>query len=107
MTNEQKYKTIEERQKAFERFCTKSGGNCGKCNIANPLGGTSCILRWLADEYQGPKMPFTVVENNIIDAHNKNRITSYFSNEYTQKICDALNAAAIAWHKRMMEKEGK
>lgn len=48
MTNAEKYKTAEERERAFERFC--GGRDCSTCPL-NDFGGlyahTSCRFPWL------------------------------------------------------------
>lgn len=52
MTNEQKYKTPEERIDAFKRYCAKR--DCDDCQAYKihhyPDGRMDCIVRWLALE---------------------------------------------------------
>lgn len=50
MTNEQKYKTAEERDAAYMRFC-KSHEHCGKCKL-NSNRDASCMFLWLELEYK-------------------------------------------------------
>jgi len=118
MTNEQKYKTVEERGDAFAKFCDSRGcgGQCSICEVGKPYDG-NCILRWLvleALEVEEPKpdLPFEIASkivrggyiSVIRRADTKEEVANFpVANEYQ---CDALNAAALAWHKRMCEKEG-
>ena len=54
MTNEEKYKTPEERQEAFETFCESQRHDnmpCSKCcELRNYKGKASCEYLWLALE---------------------------------------------------------
>ena len=55
MTNEEKYKTPEERNEAFHRFCA----NVNDCSIC-PLGktpGLRCPFAWLALEAEEKPLP--------------------------------------------------
>ena len=55
MTNEQKYKTTEERISKFQRFCDKQEG-CTKCAAVNDEGTrSSCAFHWLALEAEEEK----------------------------------------------------
>lgn len=57
MTNEQKYKTIEERVSEFQRFCYKQE-ECTKCAAVNNEGTKSfCAFRWLALEAEEEPEP--------------------------------------------------
>jgi hypothetical protein len=47
MTNQEKYKTLEERAKAFDEFCCF---NCPNCQLRNSK--CSCVLVWLELEAQ-------------------------------------------------------
>lgn len=55
MTNDEKYKTAEERQEAFCAFCRPK--MCSKCPCYSQLKGKRlhCILRWLALEAEEKK----------------------------------------------------
>lgn len=106
MTNEQKYKTVEERQKAFEDFCSRH--ICGKIP-KNRCTKYGCLLEWLADEYEEPKqeLPFKVDVLDVVATDGKQTIAGCCDEHNAKSLCDSLNAAALAWHKRMCEKEGK
>ena len=53
MTNGEKYKTEEERKKAFESFCI--GRKCGKCPVfAKPA---SCFFAWTELPYVKESQP--------------------------------------------------
>ena len=57
MTNEQKYKTAEERVSKFERFCYKQE-ECTKCAAVNDEGTrSSCAFHWLALEAEKEPEP--------------------------------------------------
>lgn len=121
MKNEEIYKTVEERQKAFAKFCAEfCKGDCQKC----PCCGNhlSCALIWLGLEYQEPKqnLPFEIRANgrkpcksfpvalySTVEYGNptSNFIVGLPENYYHDELCKRLNAAALAWHKQMMEKE--
>ena len=45
MKNEEKYKTAEEREKAFDDFCSKQA-LCGNCPLQKATGAR-CGYRWL------------------------------------------------------------
>ena len=51
MTNEEKYKTPQERDRAFVRFCTERG--CKECQCRR--GGANCHYVWLALEAEEEK----------------------------------------------------
>ena len=59
MTNEQKYKTQEERIKAFDDFCKGQGDRCNHCEIARKRLSISrrseCVVYWLAIEAEEEK----------------------------------------------------
>lgn len=53
MTNEEKYKTAKERQKAFESFCSMN--NCKRCPAFKDDSG--CYFNWLDLEYEEELKP--------------------------------------------------
>lgn len=59
MTNEQKYKTPDERIKAFDDFCKGQGDRCNHCEIARKRLSISrrseCVVYWLALEAEDEK----------------------------------------------------
>ena len=61
MTNEQKYKTAEERIKAFDDFCKGQGDRCNYCEIARKRLSISrrseCVVYWLALEAEEEEKP--------------------------------------------------
>lgn len=48
MTNEQKYRTAEERVRAFDNFCSKRA--CPACKIRNSNPTSYCAFLWLSLE---------------------------------------------------------
>lgn len=65
MTNQEKYKTAEEREKAFSQFCSEN--TCGAC----PLNVTGdCRYPWLGLETPNDN---TASKDNIIKKHFTNR----------------------------------
>ena len=50
MTNEEMYKTVDERQRAFKEYCL--GHPCKGCKYAKETSDSysHCIFAWLADE---------------------------------------------------------
>lgn len=114
MTNEQKYKTPEERRDAFFEFCNKN--LCTECKFRDrEYSAMGCPFNWLADEYKEPKqdLPFKIElfktdEYQVYIALGVDWPIRRFKAEINAvSFCNKLNAAALAWHKRMMEKEGK
>lgn len=113
MTNEQKYKTADERAKAFRRYCDNM--KCSQC-LYGRVSRLICPIYWLADEYKKPKqdLPFILktevrtgcVVSTICSFDGKEVISCHNVIGDDKAYCDSLNAAALAWHKRMNEKEG-
>ena len=51
MTNEEKYRTLDERQSAFQEYCSKH--SCPSCkHFNNRNNNRNCALAWLADEVE-------------------------------------------------------
>lgn len=51
MTNEEKYRTLDERQSAFQEYCSKY--SCPSCKyLNNHNNNRNCALAWLADEVE-------------------------------------------------------
>ena len=57
MTNEQKYKTADERNRAFNEWCFNR--DCESCKLRshNSLGGVGCRFYWLALEAEEDEEP--------------------------------------------------
>lgn len=57
MTNEEKFKTPEERYEAFGRFCRENNCNkgCNNCPVSSMRGG--CRFAWLALEAEEELLP--------------------------------------------------
>jgi Lar family restriction alleviation protein len=56
MTNGEKFKTAEERGKAFENHCNSQKSGCNKC-ILNKYAGDMCRFAWLELEYKEELKP--------------------------------------------------
>lgn len=54
MTNEQRYKTVEERSEAFQCYC-RNAGCCASCAISNSMPSFRCLFEWLALEAEEEK----------------------------------------------------
>ena len=114
MKNEEKFKTPEERQKAFEAYCNEQK-YCQSCPIdkMTEYGYCSCEFIWQSLEYQEPKqdLPFEIrrkgcyvsiyAKDGDIDI-NASRIE-----DCVDDICELLNTAALKWHEHINEKEDK
>lgn len=51
MTNEEKYRTLDERQSAFQEYCSRY--SCPSCkHFNNRNNNRNCALAWLADEVE-------------------------------------------------------
>lgn len=116
MTNEQKYKTAEERREAFFEFCDKQ--LCTECRFRDrEYPALGCSFNWLADEYKEPKpdLPF-IVKTEVRNGCQVSTICSFDGKEVIsggnvigddKAYCDSLNAVALAWHERMNKKDAK
>lgn len=70
MTNEEKYKTMEERAKAFSMFC-ENQDRCTSYPAHNTIG--CCYFRWLAfeaEEEQPEPCPFCGAKCEVTGAIN-------------------------------------
>lgn len=104
MTNGEKFKTPKERSAAFVKSCK---GKCSQCKYFNLE--LPCHFSWLADEYNGIDLPFRVQPifgggSIIIETVKCSKVIDEVQGLTAQRICSALNDAAIAWHEHMMEK---
>lgn len=109
MLNEEKYKGYRERSKAFVEHCLKHH-NCVNCTFKSGDSGINlCVLKWLADEYQELDLPFKVQPifgggSIIVETVKGSKVIDEVQGLTAQRVCSALNDAAIAWHKHMAEK---
>lgn len=101
MTNEEKYKTPEERNKAFHRFC-KSVNDCSVC----PLGkvpNLRCPFAWLALEAEEEKpLPCPFCGRNAVCDRTPGispnvRCTGCGALIYRDTLVDAI----AAWNRRV------
>lgn len=66
MTNAEKFKTAEERQKAFMKFC--SNKSCSKCHIWREFKQiTNCKFIWLDIEYEETPKPCPFCGHTEVD----------------------------------------
>lgn len=49
MKNYEKFKTVEERAKAFGEYCKYKV--CNQCKDVNPAKAVKCLLEWLEEEF--------------------------------------------------------
>lgn len=113
MTNEQKYKTPEERQEAFKTFCESQRHDnmpCSKCcELRNYKGNASCEYVWLtleAEEEEPLPCPFCGGDSiDIFETDFGRSEDPYFAVKCES--CGALvsaeerDAAIAAWNRRM------
>lgn len=78
MTNEEKYKTPEKRQDAFNRYCTtRMCSDCQVHKIHNPDVRVGCMFRWLALEAEEEKplaCPFCGGDAEVFSAMYAHRL---------------------------------
>ena len=107
MTNEEKYKTVEERVKAFRNHCNPIVGNCGtRCRLSEPdkSGGydmLNCFAYWLtleAEEEKPMPCPFCGAKCEVIGAINHRVKCSECNYESTM---DSDREKVIAAHNRV------
>lgn len=98
MTNEEKYKTVEERAKAFDIFC-RHQGKCASCPVFGGIG--NCHFRWLAleaEDEQPENCPFCGGKCEVIGAVN-HRVKCTECNY--ESIMDSDKDAVVAAHNRV------
>ena len=109
MKNEDRYKTPAEREAAYYRFCTEQK-TCDKCPLHVNLH-SRCAFAWLYAEYKGPDLPFKVMTDvaciRVVDAKTGDIVCDAVSIPQAEVVCERMNAAAMDWHKRMVEKEAE
>ena len=102
MTNEEKYKTPAERDRAFHRFC-KSVNDCSICS-AGKIPNLRCTFAWLALEAEEELLPCPFCGG---DAESE-FIPSFRNSHFVRcKIClssirgyDTKDKAIAAWNRR-------
>lgn len=124
MTNEQKYKTAEERVRAFEDWCNdiQVGGECHACKLSKIASHWVCFAHWLnleAEKEKTEPCPFCGGETHNNLGHLKVGVVHYWvdcispdcmyrSAHYTDKdeaiaahnrVAKAVRAAEKGWAK--------
>lgn len=105
MTNEEKYKTPEERHEAFGRFCREyhnCGKGCNNCPASSKRGG--CRFAWLALEAEEELLPCPFCGGEA----ESQSIPSFRNSHFVRcKIClssvrgyDTKDNAIAAWNRR-------
>lgn len=104
MTNEQKYKTPEERAEAFLKFCTPQKCDECECTKLGKMGLSLCEFRWLALEAEEELLPCPFCGG---DAEIESIPSFRNSNFVRCKIClssirgyDTKDKAVAAWNRR-------
>ena len=109
LTNEQKYKTAEERVKAFGEFCERNvcDKSCAALGTRNPneVMTSDCMAYWLALESEeekpepcpfcGGKMQLMLEQNNDTHCLVCNGGCGYTTGAYASEV------EAISWHNRV------
>lgn len=98
MTNEERYKTVEERVKAFSMFCDNQG-SCPACLMCDRNG--DCRFSWLAleaEEETPMPCPFCGAKCEVIGAINHRVKCSKCNYESTM---DSDKGKVIAAHNRV------
>lgn len=109
MKNEEKYRTAEEREEAFDSFCLAT--MCYKCPCCGSgrSVGKICISRWLKleaeDEKDGDDL-FTVepYAKTFRVICGKEVVTEFFLSSRAEELCARLNSIAREWHRKLCEK---
>ena len=108
MTNEEKFKTPEERSKAFSTFCN-SDRVCEDCRLKNMSASILCAYNWLALEAEEEKpmpCPFCGGETHSNLGHLRAGVVHYWV-DCISPVCMYRSAhytdkeAAIAAHNRV------
>jgi Lar family restriction alleviation protein len=105
MTNGEKFKTAEERSKAFGNYCNSQSRGCNECPL-NKFAGDMCRFAWLDLEYKGkPKAcPFCGGEAVIISSIHEG--CEYHHVECTKCHGSSIGAILVdesidAWNRRV------
>ena len=106
MTNEEKYKTPEERIEAFDRFCDAES-SCDNCPLRKELAisRSRCAVRWLALEAAEKKEPMPCPFCGGVSVSSRWWISGFY---YVQcvdcgsmtKNCYTKDEAVAAWNRR-------
>ena len=106
MTNEQKFKTPEERNEAFHRYC-KSVNDCSICPLGK-VSKLSCPFAWLALEAKEELLPCPFCGGECVDIFETDFGRSEEPCQFVVKChsCGALvsaegrGATIAAWNRR-------
>ena len=107
MTNEQKYKTPEERIKAFYDFCKGQGDRCNHCEIAKKRLSISrrseCAVYWLAIEAKDKPepCPFCNGETEIVSCNGGIQVRCTHCGYTSEGYREGKENEAIAAHNRV------
>jgi Lar family restriction alleviation protein len=66
MTNGEKFKTADERSKAFGNYCNSQSCGCNKCPL-NKFAGDMCRFAWLDLEYKEKPKPCPFCGHTEVD----------------------------------------
>jgi len=107
MTNQERYKTIKEREIAFQKFCAERKRNCHKCPVLScRVVEDGCKFAWLTIEAEGKPLPCPFCGGVSIPMHKDSGFYSVQCDDCgsTTSDFDTKAEAIAAWNKR---KKGK
>jgi hypothetical protein len=104
MTNEEKYKTAEERKRWFCAFCSAHICAACKCNtefISHPKENSKCAFRWLTLEYEEELKPCPFCDGEARQ-HKVNNIHFVYCINCGARTADSVTeiGASFIWNRR-------
>ena len=106
MTNEEKYKTTEERMDAFDAFCDqyKTCKDCHLFTVIRHGGRSGCVFNWLALEAEEEKplpCPFCGGEAEVVWPKPTDGVLVRCKDCYSKSMLFGIKEEAIAaWNRR-------
>lgn len=102
MTNSQKFKTADERARAFKEWCHKQDVECNKCRLFSRSEMSRCRFAWLDLEAEEDILPcpFCGEECTATVMKNEWRVSCIISGCYRSSFF-GTEAEAIAAHNRV------
>ena len=107
MINQDKYKTAEERIKAFDDFCKGQGARCNHCEIVKKRISISrrseCVVYWLAIEAKDKlePCPFCNGETEIVSCNGGIQVSCTHCGYTSEGYREGKENEAIAAHNRV------
>jgi Lar family restriction alleviation protein len=102
MTNGEKFKTAEERSRAYQKYCSSNGMECNKCPLRKVSSVVRCSFEWLNLEYKEELKPCPFCGGEAME-RKSNKLYYVFCKNCSVKTVDSItkDAAIEAWNRRV------